>query len=42
MPVEIKLPQWGMNMNEGTVVKWLKSTGDEIKKGEELVEIGST
>ena len=24
MPREINLPQWGMAMNDGTVVKWLK------------------
>ena len=42
MPKEIKLPQWGMNMNDGTVIKWLKSIGDDVKKGDELVEIEST
>ena len=39
MPKEIKLPQWGMNMNDGTVIKWLKSIGDDVAKGDELVEI---
>jgi pyruvate dehydrogenase E2 component (dihydrolipoamide acetyltransferase) len=42
MPKEIKLPQWGMNMNDGTVIKWLKSIGDDVVKGDELVEIEST
>tara|TARA_B110000438_G_scaffold185805_1_gene177478 strand:+ start:21552 stop:22715 length:1164 start_codon:yes stop_codon:yes gene_type:complete len=42
MPKEIKLPQWGMNMNDGTVIKWLKSIGDDVAKGDELVEIEST
>ena len=42
MPKEIKLPQWGMNMNDGTVVKWLKSIGEDISKGDDLVEIEST
>jgi len=42
MSKEIKLPQWGMNMNDGTVIKWLKSIGDDIAKGDELVEIEST
>ena len=27
MPREINLPQWGMAMNDGTVVKWLKNIG---------------
>ena len=42
MPIEIKLPQWGMNMNDGTVVKWLKTVGEKITKDEPLVEIEST
>ncbi len=42
MPREINLPQWGMAMNDGTVVKWLKNQGDQINKGDELVEIEST
>jgi pyruvate dehydrogenase E2 component (dihydrolipoamide acetyltransferase) len=42
VPKEIKLPQWGMNMNDGTVIKWLKSIGDDVIKGDELVEIEST
>ena len=29
-------------MNEGTVTRWLKSTGDPISKGDALVEIEST
>ena len=31
-----------MGMNEGTVTRWLKSTGDTISKGDALVEIEST
>jgi len=26
-------------MEEGTILKWLKSDGDDVSKGEELVEI---
>ena len=39
MPTEILLPQWGMEMDEGTVVKWLKKEGDPVQEGEPLVEI---
>ena len=39
MATEIVLPQWGMEMQEGTVVKWLKNEGDPIQAGEPLVEI---
>ncbi|MBA31315.1 MAG: hypothetical protein CL748_02140 [Chloroflexi bacterium] len=42
MPAPIILPQWGMAMNDGLIVKWLKSLGDEIKKGDQLVEIESS
>ena len=36
---EVKLPQWGMNMTEGTIVKWFKQVGDRVEKGEPLAEI---
>lgn len=42
MPANIILPQWGMGMNEGQVVRWLKSPGDAVAKGDPLVEIEST
>ena len=39
MPTEVTLPQWGMGMNEGLVVKWLKHEGDTVEQGDPLVEI---
>ena len=39
MAVEIVLPQWGMEMQDGTVIGWLKQEGDTIQAGEPLVEI---
>ena len=42
MPGNIILPQWGMGMNEGQVVRWLKAVGDPVVKGDPLVEIEST
>jgi pyruvate dehydrogenase E2 component (dihydrolipoamide acetyltransferase) len=42
MPVNIILPQWGMGMNDGTVIKWLKKVGDPVSKGDQLVEIESS
>jgi pyruvate dehydrogenase E2 component (dihydrolipoamide acetyltransferase) len=36
---EIYLPQLGLTMTEGTVVRWLKAAGDAVKQGEPLVEI---
>ena len=42
MSIPIILPLWGMGMNEGQVMKWLKSVGDPIQKGDKLVEIESS
>ena len=39
MATEIKMPQLGLTMTEGTINKWLKQEGDSIKAGEALVEI---
>ena len=39
MAVEILLPQWGMEMQDGTIISWLKQEGDPIQEGEPLVEI---
>ena len=36
---EVKMPQWGMNMTEGTIVQWLKQEGERVQAGEPLVEI---
>jgi pyruvate/2-oxoglutarate dehydrogenase complex dihydrolipoamide acyltransferase (E2) component len=37
--VEVRLPKWGMGINEGTIVRWLKAVGDEVAEGEPLVEV---
>jgi pyruvate/2-oxoglutarate dehydrogenase complex dihydrolipoamide acyltransferase (E2) component len=37
--VKVLLPQWGMGMSEGTIVKWLKAVGDQVKEDEPLVEV---
>jgi pyruvate dehydrogenase E2 component (dihydrolipoamide acetyltransferase) len=39
MATEIKLPQFGMGMSEAQVVRWYKSPGDSIVKGEPLLEV---
>ena len=36
---EIVMPRLSDSMEEGTVLRWLKSVGDEVAVGEELVEI---
>ncbi len=42
MATEVLLPQWGMNMQEGTLIKWLKQEGDVVEAGEPLVEVETT
>ena len=42
MSAPIILPQWGMGMNDGEIVKWLKGIGDPVAKGDQLVEIESS
>ena len=39
MKVEVLLPQWGMGMNEGTIVEWKKKVGDRVTEGDILAEI---
>src|SRR5262245_51817284 len=39
MAQEIVLPQWGMEMQDATVVKWLKQEGDPVQEGEHMVEL---
>jgi pyruvate/2-oxoglutarate dehydrogenase complex dihydrolipoamide acyltransferase (E2) component len=37
--IKVLLPQWGMGMSEGKIVKWLKAVGDSVKEDEPLAEI---
>ncbi len=39
MPAEVKVPRLGQGMESGTIVKWLKSEGDAVEKGEPLYEL---
>jgi 2-oxoglutarate dehydrogenase E2 component (dihydrolipoamide succinyltransferase) len=41
MRVEVLLPQWGMGMNEGTILEWLKDVGEEVVEDEPLAEVES-
>jgi pyruvate dehydrogenase E2 component (dihydrolipoamide acetyltransferase) len=36
---DVAMPRLSDSMEEGTILKWLKSDGDAVSKGEELVEI---
>ena len=41
MAVEVVMPRLSDTMEEGTVLKWLKKVGDEVKKGEPLIEVAT-
>jgi pyruvate/2-oxoglutarate dehydrogenase complex dihydrolipoamide acyltransferase (E2) component len=39
MKVSLKLPLFGMNMEEATIVRWHKRAGEAFKQGEPLYEV---
>jgi pyruvate dehydrogenase E2 component (dihydrolipoamide acetyltransferase) len=39
MATEVKLPRLGQGMESGTIVKWLKSEGEAVEKGDPLYEL---
>lgn len=43
MPIrtQVKMPQFGETVREGTVVSWLKNVGDLVDQGEALCEIAT-
>ncbi len=41
MAMNVIMPQLGLTMVEGTVVRWLKGVGDAVKAGEVVVEVAT-
>ena len=39
MATEVILPKWGLTMEEGTLVSWLKQEGDRVEAGEVIAEV---
>jgi pyruvate/2-oxoglutarate dehydrogenase complex dihydrolipoamide acyltransferase (E2) component len=39
MVTKVNFPKSGMGIDEGTVVRWLKTVGDKVEQGEILVEV---
>lgn len=37
--VEVKLPKWGLTMEEGTVSEWLVSIGESVEAGQVLANV---
>ncbi|MCH8902068.1 MAG: 2-oxo acid dehydrogenase subunit E2, partial [Chloroflexi bacterium] len=36
---EVVMPQMGADMEEGTIIRWLKQAGDAVERGEIIAEI---
>jgi len=39
MPTDIKMPQLGESVTEGTISRWLKQPGERVEKYEALLEV---
>jgi pyruvate/2-oxoglutarate dehydrogenase complex dihydrolipoamide acyltransferase (E2) component len=39
MSTEVRLPQFGLTMERAQVVRWLKTDGEYVRKGDQLVEL---
>ena len=39
MPTDVKMPQMGESIYEGTITKWLKKEGEFVKKDDPLYEL---
>lgn len=39
MRKEVVMPKIGLDMEEGTILTWLKAVGDPVKEGEPIAEI---
>ena len=42
MATELTMPKNDMDMEEGTIVKWLKNVGDKVEKGEMFMKSRQT
>ena len=38
MIIELKMPEMGEGVNEGTIAAWLKQPGDTVREGEIIAE----
>lgn len=41
MPITLTMPKLSPTMQEGTIVKWMKQEGDQVKEGDTLFEVAT-
>lgn len=41
MPEIVRMPKWGLTMEEGAIVEWRVSVGDHVRKGDVLALVES-
>jgi pyruvate dehydrogenase E2 component (dihydrolipoamide acetyltransferase) len=39
--VEVRLPKWGVTMQEATIEEWLVAEGQPVTEGQPIVRIGT-
>lgn len=39
MTTEVILPKWGLTMEEGNLLAWLKQEGDRVEQGDVIAEV---
>ena len=39
MSIDVRMPKLSDNMEEGVIIRWMKSPGDQVAKGEPLAEV---
>ena len=41
MAEAVKMPKWGVSMEEGTILEWMLEPGEEVAQGEVLASVES-
>jgi pyruvate dehydrogenase E2 component (dihydrolipoamide acetyltransferase) len=36
---EVRIPKWGLTIENMTIASWLKQVGDEVKQGDAICEV---